>query len=507
MTKQIVVVGGGTAGWLTALSVKKAYSDFDVIVIESKEIGILGAGEGSVPQLVEFFESLDVPVSDLIKNCDATLKNGIKFTNWNNDNKFYYHGFATTDNQLDISASRSKRTATYPLLVSSLSLNNTVNEIDFTEKISENNKSPFILKDINNKNKISDYQQLSSFSIHFNATKLANRLKEIGISRGIKVIENTIKQVSLDSNHYVKSLTLDNADIVNCDFVFDCSGFHRLIIGKVFDSTWKSYHDVLPVDAAVPFFIDMEDQIPPYTEAIAMKYGWMWKIPLQTRFGCGYVYDSSLISEAEAIKEIEEFLGYEPFYPRQGKGGFKFNAGCYEESWINNCIAIGLSSSFIEPLEATSLWVSIFALNKIFAGPEWITNNVSPIRNEFNKIIAATNNEIVNFIYFHYMSLRKDTEFWQKFSYDNAPEKLKEKLTLWQHRLPNKNDSEGMWPFSSWFVIGSGIENINKAIAKDYINNIKKYNKELEGYDYYLNYQKYKSHECIDHKQFLENLQ
>lgn len=506
MINEIVVVGGGTAGWLTALSVKKAYPNFNITVIESKEIGILGAGEGSVPQLVEFLDSLDVSIPDLIKNCDATLKNGIKFTNWNNDNKFYYHGFGTIDNQLDISASMSRRTATYPLLVSSIYLNNSLNEIDFAEKISENNKSPFILKDLNNKNKLSDYKQLSSFSIHFNATKLANRLKEIGISRGINVIENTIQEVSLDSNNYIKNVTLDNDDIVNCDFIFDCSGFHRLIIGKVFNSEWKSYKSILPVDAAVPFFIDMEDQIPPYTEAIAMKYGWIWKIPLQNRFGCGYVYDSSLISETEAIKEIEEFLGYEPFYPRKDKGGFKFNAGCYEESWINNCIAIGLSSSFIEPLEATSLWVSIFALNKIFAGPQWVTSNVLPVRNEFNKIISSVNNEIVNFIYLHYMSLRKDTKFWQKFSYENAPLKLKEKINLWKYRLPNKNDSEGMWPFSSWFLIGSGTENINKAMAKDYIDNIKKYNNELDMYNYFLNYQKQKASECMDHKQFLDNL-
>lgn len=506
MTKKIVVVGGGTAGWLTALSVKKAYSDFDVTVIESKEIGILGAGEGSVPQLVEFFESLDISVTDLIQNCDATLKNGIKFTNWNNDNKFYYHGFGTSDDALDISAGMSKRTATYPLLVASLSLNNTINEVDFTEKISENKKAPFILKDKNNKNKISDYEQLANFSIHFNATRLADRLKEIGIGREIKVIENTIKTVSLDSSNYVSGFVLDNKEVVKCDFVFDCSGFHRLIIGKVFNSTWKSYSNILPVDSAVPFFIDMDDQIPSYTEAIAMKYGWMWKIPLQSRFGCGYVYDSSLISEADAIKEIEEFLGYEPVYPRKNKGGFNFNAGCYEESWINNCIAIGLSSSFIEPLEATSLWVSVFALNKIFSGPEWVTTNVLAIRNEFNKMISKTNNEIVNFIYFHYMSLRKDTEFWNQFSYENAPQELKEKLDLWQHRLPNKDDSQKLWPFSSWFLIGSGTEYINKTITNNYIDNMKKYNIGLEKYNYFLNYQNYKSSECVDHKEFLKSL-
>jgi tryptophan halogenase len=506
MSKNVVVVGGGSAGWLTALAAKKTYPSLNITVIESKEIGILGAGEGSVPHLVNFFESLDIPVSDLIHNCDATLKNGIKFTNWNNDDGFYYHGFSAVDPSLDISAGISGQASTYPLLAASLVINNRLNEIDFVESICEKNKSPFVLKNKQKTEAVSDYQKVSNFSVHFNATKLANRLKEIGAERGIKVLDNTITQVSLDENDNVSSLTLDNGNKVLCDFVFDCSGFHRFVIGKVFDAKWKSYKDFLPVDSAVPFFLDMTEDIPPYTEAIAMKYGWMWKIPLQSRFGCGYVYDSSLISESEAVKEIEEFLGYEPFYPRKGKGGFKFDAGCYEESWINNCVSIGLSSGFIEPLEATSLWVTIVALNKIFGNPEWITNNVPEIRQEFNTTIYKMNSEIVNFIYFHYMSLRKDTEFWQKFSYENAPKSLREKIDIWQNRLPNRNDSGGYWPFPSWFVVGSGIDIINKSIAKDYIENSEDYKKSIEMYDYYLNYQKYKSSECVDHRQFLEGL-
>lgn len=504
--KNIIVVGGGSAGWLTALSVKNAYPLFDVTVIESKEIGILGAGEGSVPHLVDFLDNLGITVSDLVKNCDATLKNGIKFTNWNNDNKFYYHGFAATDSQLDISAGSTKQVSTYPLLVSSLVLNNNLNEIDFVESISEKNKAPFVIKQTNDKDPMSQYKKVSSFSVHFNATKLANKLKEIGIERGIKVLENTIQNISLDENNNVSGLMLDNGDSVICDFVFDCSGFHRLIIGKVFNAQWKTYKDFLPVDSAVPFFIEMTEDIPPYTEAIAMKYGWMWKIPLQTRFGCGYVYDSSLITEQDAIKEIEEFLGYEPIYPRKDKGGFKFDAGCYENSWVNNCVSIGLASGFIEPLEATSLWVTMVALGKLLANPEWITNNVQVIRDEFNLAIYKMNSEIVNFIYFHYMSTRRDTEFWNKFSYDRAPKTLRDKIDLWKHRLPNRNDSGSYWPFASWFVVGSGIEIINKSIAQQYIDSLDDYKKGVAMYNYYLDYQKYISFDCVKHKDFLESI-
>lgn len=506
MNKNIVVVGGGSSGWLTALAALKAYPNLQITVVESKEIGILGAGEGSVPHLVKFFDYLGISVSDLVKTCDATLKNGIKFTNWNNDDKFYYHGFSPVDPQLKPSAAGSGYILTHPLMAASLVLNNSVNEIDFVESISENNKAPFVFKTRGDKDPILDYQNLSSFSLHFNATKLAGRLKEIGVERGIKVIDNTITEVVLDIDKNVSGLCLDNNETILCDFVFDCSGFHRIIIGKVFDAKWKSYKEFLPSDSAVPFFIDMTDNIPPYTEAIAMKYGWVWKIPLQNRFGCGYVYDSSLISEADAIKEIEEMLGYAPTYPRKDKGGFKFDAGCYEEPWTNNCIAIGLSAGFIEPLEATSLWVTISALNNVFGSPEWLLNNVQEIRKEFNTTIYEMNSEIVNFIYLHYMGLRKDTLFWHKFSYENAPQALKEKIDLWQNRLPNKNDSGGYFQFASWFLIGSGINIINKSVAQKYIDNSEDYKKGMDLYKYYLDYQKYKTHECLDHREFLEVL-
>lgn len=506
MIKKIVVVGGGTAGWLTALKAKRSYPDLDISVIESKEIGILGAGEGSTPYLVDFFDHLNIPISDLIKNCDATIKNGIKFTNWNNDGDFYYHGFSATDRALGFDAIFDRYLSNSPLMMASIAKNNSVREIDFTEKISESKRVPFIFKSKSDKDPLLDYQKVSNISIHFNATKLANRLKEIGIERGINLIEGTISHVSLDQNNNVNSLTLENNEKIMCDFVFDCSGFHRLIIGKIYNAKWKSYKDFLPVDSAVPFFIEMTDKIPSYTEAIAMKYGWMWKIPLQTRFGCGYVYDSSLISEAEAIQEIEEFLGYEPTYPRKDKGGFKFNAGCYEEPWTNNCVAVGLAANFIEPLEATSVWVSIVQLTQIFFNPEWILGNSDKLREEFNKNIIKMNNDISNFIYFHYMTLRKDTTFWQKFSYENAPQYLKNKLDLWKHRLPNKFDSDEHWTANSWTFVGAAHETINKNVAKSYIDNSKDYQKGVEMYDYFVNYQNYKVSECMDHREFLESL-
>jgi tryptophan halogenase len=506
MSKNIVVVGGGSAGWLTALTAKKKYPDLNVIVIESKDIGILGAGEGSTPYMPAFLETLDISFEDLVKNCDATVKNGIKFTNWNSKDDFYYHGFSFTDSSLGTESLSSKFLSANPMLLSSIMLNNDVRDVDFTEMVSENNKVPFVIEKNKDGKTLSDYKRLGYTSFHFNATKLAARFREIGVERGIQVFENTITNVSLDKDNNVTSLQLDDNSKILCDFVFDCSGFHRLIIGKTFNSKWKSYKEFLPTDSAIPFFLDMTDKIPPYTEAIAMKYGWMWKIPLQNRFGCGYVYDSSLISEAEAIKEVEDYLGFVPHYPRKDKGGFSFSPGAFEEPWQNNCVAVGLAANFVEPLEATSLWVSMVELTEIFASPDFLINNCPEIRAEFNKIVVNMNDDILNFIYFHYMSLRKDTPFWEKFSYENAPEDLKKKLDAWQKRMPGKTDNGNHWSSKSWFLVGSAQEKINKDLAKQYIEMSSEYKTGIDRYDYYKKYREYKVSECVDHRQFLEGL-
>lgn len=506
VSKKVVVVGGGTAGWLTALTAKKSQPSLHITVIESKEIGILGAGEGSTPHLNTLLEYLGIPLSDLIKNCDATIKNGIKFTNWNNDNDFFYHGFPAKDTALGPNFSQSPFLANSSLLTMSIVLNNGLKEVDFTEKVSEKNKVPYVFKSHDKNNPMLSYENISSTSIHFNATKLANRLKDIGLERGINVIDGVIKEVVLDDEGNVKALDLESLGLVGCDFVFDCSGFYRLIIGKTLKSKWKSYESFLPSDSAIPFFIDMNDEIPPYTEAIAMKYGWMWKIPLQNRFGCGYVYDSSLISEEEAIKEIEDLLGYVPVYPRKDKGGFKFSAGYYEEPWIKNCVAVGLSANFIEPLEATSIWVSIIALTHIFGTPDWIKGGSDEIRNQFNTTIASMNNDIASFIYFHYMTKREDTEFWKKFSYQNAPEDLKNRLDLWKNRLPNKFDNGDRWSPNSWFLVGSFQETINKSIASVYMDNPEDYKRGLDMYNYLTSYQKQRALNCVSHNEFLEAL-
>jgi len=509
--KNIVVLGGGSAGWLTALYAKNVLPDANITVIESEEIGILGAGEGTTPHFIALMDFLQIPLSDLIKETNATVKNGIKFTNWTGDGSFYYHAFQTKNNLgPEGILVHEKSLSSYSAFISNCIDSDSLNDMDFVAKVSEMNKVLFNQNALNNsmiQNPIYNYNQLSNFAAHFDASKLAILLKDIGIYRGINLLEGVVDEIKQNDNGDIVNISLKNKKHTDVDFLFDCSGFNRVVIGKKLNSKWHSHEEKLPVDSAVPFFIPQDESVPAYTESIAMKYGWMWKIPLQNRYGCGYVFDSSLITEEEATKEIEKYLGFEPQYPRKNKGGFKFKAGYYETPWTNNCIAIGLSAGFIEPLEATSIWVSIMALENILTNVEDLGSNDQRIRDEFNEKLKSINEQVVDFIYFHYMSGRSDTKFWEKFTLDNATDDLKKILKTWEYRLPRFSDSVGkIWGIQSWMAVGRGINMLNESLmVKSHFES------PAQQYGYSL-YQALKEKQnrvalsCIDHKQFLEDL-
>jgi tryptophan 7-halogenase len=472
----IVVVGGGTAGWLTALYAKKAFPNESITLVESKEIGILGAGEGSTPQIINFLDYLNIPVSDLIENTKTTIKNGIKFTNWSKTPGYYFHPFFTKNQY--ISAETIENLANFyespniPIVdIMSVVENKSIEEDSFVSKLSDKNKVPFSLNYniYEPVNKILDFTNHSNYSIHFDARLLADHLSRIGVYRGIKVIEGKVSSISSKSNGDISSLMLDNGLEVDVDFVIDCTGFSRLLIGKHFNSEWISFKDILPMKKALPFFVDMDsDNIPPYTESIAMNYGWMWKIPLQHRYGCGYVYDSDFISDEDARKEIEEYLGFVPAYPRETP--FNFNPGCYKESWIKNCLSVGLSSSFVEPLEATSIMQLILELTNFFSNKHDIFTRSQNRIDRFNEKYLEQTLEVVDFIYLHYITNKTNTDFWVNFTKNNKmSDSLKEKISLMNNSTLN-NNFQNIFTSMSYYTVADGLELLDKENAKKIYN-------------------------------------
>jgi len=503
---KFVIVGGGTAGWLTALFVKRHFPDTQITVIQSPDIGILGAGEGTTPHFIDFLDELLIPVSDLVKNAKATIKSGIKFTNWNGVGSEYFHPFKDFTNQFD---SSNINFCNYPLLaLDQISSGKKIDDISLSALSSKNNSVRYIKDQEYGRNPIENFHHLGENALHFDATLLAKFLESVGRNRGICVIEDTVE--SIDVEEKINFLRLVSGKTVNLDFVFDCTGFKRFIIGDHLKSPWKSYSESLPVDRALPFFVEnTSDVIPPYTESIAMKYGWMWKIPVQGRFGCGYVFDSGLISDQEIKEEVENFLGHEITIPRC----FTFQAGCFEKTWIKNCVAIGLSSSFIEPLEATSIWVTIQQLHSILENISGMSNQCQHSIDRYNSKILKINENILSFVYFHYLTQRKDTEFWRDFKKNNKiPSQVESFLTITNSCIPNFsffNSDDHVFKLPSWYAIAAGNEQfpIEKAkqVFEAYAQGISK-----EAYDYVKHKYLLEIKEIMpfleDHREFLQYL-
>jgi len=221
-----------------------------------------------------------------------------------------------------------------------------------------------------------------------------------------------------------------------------------------------SAKDHLTVNAAMPFFLDIESPIPPYTEAVAMKYGWMWKIPLQSRYGCGYVFNSNMIDDAQAREEIIDYLGYEPEWPREKS--FSWEPGYLSEPWKKNVFTIGLSAGFVEPLEATSIWSTVIDWSSALLGNvELMYTKDQSIIDDFNNFWRKNQEEVIGFIYAHYMSGRTDTEFWEHYTYENAPASSKRYLDINNKRAFILNDfiDHNFFEIDSWSYILLGLKN------------------------------------------------
>lgn len=397
--KKIVILGGGTAGWLTAHFCKQHFKSSEITLIESSEIGILGAGEGTTPHMPDFLESIGIDITQLFKHTSATVKNGIMFTNWNGDGTSFFHPFY---DELSLLES--------PYFVGkSISEGKDLNTLVPSYFFSKYNKVKFY------RTGERSFSTWGCSAIHFDARKLAEFLKTKGVERGVKVIDSKLSDLEGDAEN-ISKLYLENGTTVECDFVFDCSGFKRLLIGGHFKSEWVSYKDSIPNNKAIPFFLSQgnDDPIPPYTEAIAMKHGWVWKIPVQGRYGCGYVFDSRCASDEEIKNEI-----YEKFGQVETPRSFNFEPGSYKEVWKGNCIAVGLSSGFIEPLEATSLWVALSTLQSLVNNVTGMLSNNENAKKALNKLVYKMNEQVLAFIYFHYITKKADTEYWSKFKENN----------------------------------------------------------------------------------------
>lgn len=446
--KKIIILGGGTAGWITALTAQRLIPKASITLIQSKEIGIIGVGEATTPHIVDFLKGQDIDPLDLIRVTKGSIKNGINFVNWNGDNTSYFHDFTESMSTTDTKGF-SGTDFNHFFQAFLINKDASLEEYMYQIKLSYNNKI-----DLAN----------TRYALHFDSVKFADYLEEVGKSRNITIVDDTLTEPVLDENGFVKSLKLKSGRTFDCDFVFDCTGFSRLLIGKLYKSKWKSYSSFLPAKKAIPFWLENKNDIAPYTNSIAMKNGWMWNIPLQHRIGAGYVFDSDYISVDQAKQEAEEYLGQDI----EVRKIISFDPGRFDDVWIKNCLAVGLSANFLEPLESTSLWLALMQLKTFSSYINEMFDPSPESQKSYNRMVVEGADHCADFLHLHYLTKRNDSKFWQEFREKNkTPDSLKETL----HRITTANirpkDLENeygicQFPVYSFLVVAHGLKMIQQ---------------------------------------------
>jgi tryptophan 6-halogenase len=414
---QIIILGGGTAGWMAANLLAKAWGAIGtkVTLVESPEVGIIGVGEGSTPQLRSFFRTLGMDEADWMPKCNATYKNGIIFKGWSERSGFesYYHPFTTELDARTLEGftynTRARRTGRdvwahpdrffLPAVLSAKRLGPIAGE-----------NFPFDV----------------SYGYHFDAHLVGSVLRDHAKSLGVEHLERHIAKVEVSENGEVAALLTKDSERIEGDFFLDCSGFRGSIIQETLGEKFISFADNLFNDSAVVMPTSADPRgTNPHTSATALSAGWAWDIPLTNRTGNGYVYASGYIEKDAAETELRTHLGL--LDSEVAARHLSMKVGRVERSWVSNCLAVGLSQGFIEPLEATALHIVQATVEGFIAHYE------TGDRDNFNKKIAARYEGIRDYIVCHYrVNQRTDTQYWRdNATNQNLSDTLKIMMTSW----------------------------------------------------------------------------
>lgn len=443
MINNIGIIGGGTAGLVTALYLRKIYPKLKIDLVESKSIGIVGVGEGTTEHWRDFMVECNIMHSDLLKETDATFKYGINFKNWNGDNENFLH---------TVSSSYNIESSTRDKIIYAWLIANGKTAKSLTYDYIENNLHRF------------PYWSVNQF--HFDTFKLNEYLHKVCKNRSINIIEANIKNVSLTSNGFIDKLLTDDSRKLHYDFFVDCTGFHRLLLEKTLNVKWKDYTRYLPINKAIVFPCDRQEQLPSWTLAEALNNGWRWQIPTQSRFGNGYVFCDNFCTEDQALEEIETIFG-----KIDNARSIKFSAGTLDQFWVKNCAGVGLATSFVEPLEASSIGFSIIQATLL---TNYIGNYIPNTENlyaqkEYNKNCSKIMDNILDFIALHYQGKRNDTEFWKYTKAMPKPDSLVEKLNLFKFIFPKDSQFDYknyMFKAANWIHVLHGLQLIEPSVAQ-----------------------------------------
>jgi tryptophan 7-halogenase len=444
-TPHIVIIGGGTAGWMCATAISYLYKSHQVQVslVESEQIGSVGVGEATLPQLHEFNRFVGIDEQEMMKKTNATFKLGIRFDDWGGIGNSYLHPFGQYGNL----NTKGDNVYQHWALAKQAGSELTLQQLSYAIHLSQKNKFEFPSNDS------TSVKSTYSYAYHFDATLYAEFLRKRSEKAGVTRIEGMISRVC---NHPdtgdITTLILSDGRQVNGDFFIDCSGFRSLLLGDNLQTEFEDWSKWLLCDRAVAAPSEKLANIPNYTLSTAKQAGWQWRIPLQHRTGNGYVYCSDFIDEQAAIDSLLSSLNSQPLAEPKV---LKFKAGRYKRSWNKNCVAIGLASGFLEPLESTSIYLIQVAITNFLQ--LFTLHNDQIIAKEFNRLIDNEYDRIRDFLILHYhLNQRSDSELWRYCSNMQVPDSLVERMAVFKKRGYIEVYKYGLFNQASWLSVLHG---------------------------------------------------
>ncbi|KGJ89381.1 tryptophan halogenase family protein [Thalassotalea sp. ND16A] len=438
--KHIVIVGGGSAGWIAAGTLAANHhanqpGGIKITLIESPDVKTIGVGEGTWPTMRNTLRNMGVSETDFMRECDASFKQGAKFAKWvtNSDDDFYYHPLVLPQGYFDVDLFKPWKMAKSPVSFS--------NAVCYQEQLCERDLAPKLIS-------TPEYAAVANYAYHLDAGKFADFLKNHCTKNlGVHHILDHVSAVNSAENGDIASVSSRSHGDIAGDLFIDCTGFSALLIGKHYNVPSVCKKDILFIDTALAVQVPYDSADSPiasHTISTAQESGWIWDIGLPTRRGIGHVYSSKHSSQERAEQLLRDYLA-ESIGDKAKDLNFRkidINPGVREKFWVNNCVAVGMSAGFLEPLEASALVMIELACASISEQLPANRETMDIVAKSYNDKIQYNWDRVIDFLKLHYVaSKRDDSAFWR----DNRdpqtiPESLQELMALWQHRSPSEYD-------------------------------------------------------------------
>jgi tryptophan halogenase len=451
---RIVILGGGTAGWMTAAALVRRLppKSYSVVLIESDEIGIVGVGEATLPHIKQFNDMLGFDEAEFMRTTRATFKLGIEFRDWDRPGDRYIHPFGAFGQpwggvqfQHHWLRLRGCGRETAPFQ-------------DYSMAVAAARADAFALPDEDPGSIRSTY----SYAYHFDSGLYAPFLREWAMARGAARVEGRMAAVERDGESgAVLTLSMQSGERVAGDFFVDCSGFRSLLLGEELGVGWEDWRHWLPCDRALAVPCDHgSGGLTPYTRSTARSGGWQWRIPLQHRIGNGYIFSSDFLSQDEAQ---EVLLANLDGAPQSEPRLLRFTPGRRDSAWVGNCAAIGLASGFLEPLESTSIFLiqaAVIDLIDLMPSPGEKGAIDPRLADEFNRLTSMHYERVRDFLILHYVANRREGEpLWDYLRAMPVPDSLAHKVALFRARAAAPDYQFGLFSRESWLSVlfGQGL--------------------------------------------------